>query len=92
MHDWRLLNIFFDWKQGVIILELVAYKEVVELRAMGVIDLHVPRHREWGPSVFINEANISEKNESGHATVTIEMQTGDEIKITASEFELPEGF
>ncbi len=92
MHDWRLLTIFFDWKQGVAILEFVKYKEVIELRATGVIDLHIPRQREWGPSVFINEANISEKDESGHATVTIEMQTGDELKIIASEFELPEGF
>ena len=92
MHDWRLLTIFFDWKQGIVIIEVVEYKEVVELKASGVVELFVPRFREWGPSVFINEANISNKDQKGNSTMTIEMQTGDEIRITAEEFILPEGF
>ncbi|MFD2206213.1 hypothetical protein [Kiloniella antarctica] len=92
MHDWQLLNIFFDWKQGVVILELVEYKEIIELRATGVIDLRIPRHREWGPSVFINEAALSDRDKSGNMTLNIGMQTGDKLKITANEFVLPEGF
>ncbi|MEH6630939.1 MAG: hypothetical protein V7776_08940 [Halopseudomonas aestusnigri] len=92
MHDWTLVSITFDWKQGTLVIQFKNAITSTELRAIGVIDLHVPRHREWGPSVSVNEANISKKDESGHATVTIEMQTGDELKITASEFVLPKGF
>ncbi len=92
MHDWTLVTIEIDWKQGTLVIQLKNAITSTELSAIGVIDLHVPRHREWGPSVSINEAAISDRDENGNATVTIQMQTGDELKITAAEFVLPKGF
>ena len=56
MHEWVLLSIVFDWKSGRLTFSFDTYQAgVVALVAEGVVDLHVPQTKPWGPSVHVNE-------------------------------------
>ena len=92
MHDWTLLSIVYDWKSGQVALQLRrGGSEFVSVAAMGVIDLHVPQRKEWGPSVSVNEVRGPIAEPRGKQVLEIEMQSGDVIRIVASSFNFPEG-
>ena len=84
-HDATLLSVQADWAQGtaVVVLQTAAMEEPVKVRAVGVTELRMPRERPWGPSVSVNSMHVT----SG--VITIEMQSGDTITITAQSFDVP---
>lgn len=89
MHDWTLLAIHFDWAIGRVAVELRNRSSMnVTLVAEGVSKLHVPRLQDWGPSVSINQVT-GPTDMAGVKHLSIEMQSGDVIEISASSFILP---
>jgi len=60
----------------------------VALVAENVIDLHVPRLQDWGPSVSVNKVT-GPLDGLAYKRLLIEMQSGDVIKISAGTFVLP---
>ena len=90
MHDWTLLSIQVDWETGRAELIFRAHlRPSIPLVVRGIVDLHMPRRRDWGPSVSVNTVTGPLMIEGGLQTLEIEMQTGDVIKIVAESFELP---
>lgn len=88
MHDWTLLNIRLDWESGKACAEFTADEPSVirVLIAEGVRELHVPRTNAWGPSVSVNRASDVILATDGTKSLTIQMQSGDEIRIVANDF------
>ena len=89
MHDWTLLSVDFDWAHAVAESRFspVGGGERT-LRVSGVIDLHIPKHKFWGPSVSINRAEWELGRGNAVQTVRIEMQSGDVITVDAAAFDL----
>ena len=85
LHDATLLSVQADWAQGtaVVVLQVADVEEPLRVRAAGVTDLRMPHERPWGPSVSVNSWHIA----SG--VLSIEMQSGDTITITAQSFDVP---
>ncbi len=84
-HDATLLSVQADWAQGTaaVILQVPGLEDPVEVRAVGVTDLRMPRERPWGPSVSVNSVQVT------GGVITIEMQSGDTITIAAQSFDVP---
>ena len=90
MHDWILLSILYEWEAARVTISLQWREEaVLPLIAEGVSDLHIPKLKEWGSSVSINEVRAPSNGAIGSHTLEIEMQTGDVIKIEAARFAFP---
>ena len=53
-------------------------------------ELSVPRTFPWGPSVSVNTVEGPVKQENGLAVLSMEMQSGDLIRIVARSFDLVE--
>jgi hypothetical protein len=71
-----------DWDQAIARIELTRVPggpTVLELQ--GLVDFKMTRRQEWGPSVFVNGAEIQTSH--GHVVLNIEMQSGDAITVTA---------
>lgn len=90
MHDWVFLGLSFVWSDGRCYLEFKdSCSNIKKLTAVNVHELSVPRKQDWGESVCVNSVSGPYlKNEL--VTLIIEMQSGDEISIVASEIEMPE--
>jgi len=92
MHDWTLKSILYEWKPArVTIIFGNLQAQGAQLVAEDVVDLHVPQRKEWGPSVSVNKLIGPSDLESGARKLTLEMQSGDVITITAGAFDLPAG-
>src|SRR6266446_715066 len=90
MHEWVLLSIVFDWKLGRLTFSFDTYQAgVVALVAEGVVDLHVPQMKPWGPSVHVNEVRQPPAGPRKRRKLEIEMQSGDIITVTATSFVIP---
>jgi hypothetical protein len=90
LHDWTLKSILFEWKPARVTLVFTNLRALdASLIAEGVLDLHVPQRKEWGRSVSVNKLIWPSDRESGPRKLTIEMQSGDLITITARAFDLP---
>jgi len=90
MHDWTLVSIQFEWKEGRVALSLRNTKsETVSVIADGVADLMIPRRNEWGSSVSVNCVSGPIDHPGGLQKLDIEMQSGDVIQIVAKSFRLP---
>lgn len=89
MHDWTMIAIHFDWTTGRVVVELRNRSSMnVAIVAEGVSRLHVPRLQDWGPSVSINQVR-GPTDIGGGKRLSVEMQSGDIIEISASSFVLP---
>jgi hypothetical protein len=88
LHDWTLLSVNYEWENSKCTLLLDGPDARKELIAQDVSDLRVPRHNDWGPSVSVNSVTDPVRQGDGTYLLTIKMQTGDEISITAAEFAL----
>jgi hypothetical protein len=92
MHDWTLLSVLFDWRARRVTLSFVVHQAgTVSVVADGVSDLHIPQLNEWGPSVSVNRVGLPVSVVDGRRVLEIEMQSGNCIKICASDFEFPPG-
>jgi hypothetical protein len=92
LHDWTLTKITLDWHQGQLLINLEDTNRMPKtIIAKGVRDLHIPRMNEWGPSNRINDVAEAGLQLSSNRSMQIEMQSGDVIRIEASELQLPVG-
>jgi len=90
MHDWTLLTISFTWETGEVQINFSCRKsQVKSLLAEGVINIHIPRLREWGPSVSVNTVVGPLILSNEMYELKIEMQSGDLITIVATKFVFP---
>jgi hypothetical protein len=90
MHDWSLLSVAIDWKSGGVRIDVRSASGETSIRASDLHEIHMPRHRAWGPSVSIYDVIGPAQREDGHASLTIEMQSGDRIEVVARSIEMPE--
>jgi hypothetical protein len=80
LHDAVLERVVIDWDQAIARVELTRVpggSTVLELR--GLVEFKMTRRQEWGPSVFVNAADV--RASDGEVVLTIEMQSGDRITI-----------
>ena len=90
MHDWVLVSVLFEWKEGRVTLVFDTYEAgQVSVIAQGVSDLHVSQVKDWGPSVSVNSVKGPLDAANGRQRLEIEMQSGDTIEIEAAAFDLP---
>ena len=90
MHDWTLLSVQVDWETGRAELIFSCYlRDAVSLVVEGLVDLHLPRRHDWGPSVSINTVKGPSATDGGLQALEIEMQSGDYIRIVAASFRMP---
>jgi hypothetical protein len=87
LHDASLLSISVNWEKGTAAFEIRTAKGVTSFMAIGLKELHVPRHFDWGPSVSIYTTTGPVLVASGLLTLSIQMQSGDDIKLIANEFD-----
>ena len=89
MHDWTLKAIFVDWVSGNVRLDLQSAGGGEVLEAVGLRDLRVPRQFAWGRSASVSALVGPNPRPGGLVSVTLEMQSGDEIEVVAESFTLP---
>jgi hypothetical protein len=90
LHDWTLKSILYEWKLARVTIVFDNLRALdARVVANGVVDLHIPQRREWGPSASVNKLIGPSEMEAGSRRLTIEMQSGDAITITAATFDLP---
>lgn len=84
LHDATLVAVHLEWADGICIMT-IRHSELSDctLTFTGVSSLTLPRAQPWGPSPSINSA--SERNKGKYE---IELQSGDLIKVDASEARL----
>ena len=87
MHDWSLLSITFNWKEGAVDLTFEGETGVVTVHAAGATDLHVPRTEPWGPSETVSRAIGPVAFAAGGRRLQIETHSGDIISVVANRFE-----
>lgn len=86
MHDWTLLSLLVDWREGQLVIKLLNNKsEQVLIKANGVKLINIPKSDEWGESVSVNEVIELGKNPHGFEKMKIEIQSGDVIEVVAEE-------
>jgi hypothetical protein len=89
LHDGHISSIELDWEKKTCTIKLAAFldpgKNAVDCRLLfeNVSNLSIPHQAPWGESVFINEHRRDASN-----VFTIEMQSGDEIRVTADVVKL----
>lgn len=93
MHDWTLLSVHFEWELARVTFNLGIPWDpeapLARLVANGVVELHVPRRDAWGPSKYIIGYSGPSDVQNGARRLTIEMQSGDAITVTARKFDIP---
>lgn len=88
-HDATLIDITYNWKQKQASCSLLAFLNGTnsdaipcQIQFSDVTSLQIPHQSPWGESDTV--ATISQKEQ----TVTIEMQSGDNIIITAKQYSI----
>jgi hypothetical protein len=80
----------FDWTSARLAIELRDSASTPRvLIGDGVRELYVPRMNEWGQGVAINEVFEIESLTTGLFQLRSEMQSGDVMRIVATQFSLP---
>jgi len=87
MHDWMLENVEVDWPSGCVSLRLSGYNEHANIIAQKFLSVIVPKKENWGPSVSVNTMKWT-KLDNGATVLSIEMQTGDVVEITAGSIDV----
>jgi hypothetical protein len=81
LHDSILNSIHLDWESGDLRVQIEGHDFDLAVLAYSLTSLECPRHHPWGPSFYIKNAILEDGN--GSESLTIEMQSGDLIKIEA---------
>jgi hypothetical protein len=83
LHDAVLERIELKWEEGLVTIDLTRVPGgIFTLTASGLRGFTMSRLQEWGPSVFVNQADAREDDEHG-IVLEIEMQSGDTITVAA---------
>ena len=89
LHDAILSTIQLRWSDGTVMLEVFYFADGVRrsglIKATGVMQLTCPRASAWGESDAINSVSLHEYETK--TTMTIEMQSGDQISVEATTFD-----
>lgn len=84
LHDATLLAVSMDWATSETkLLVLLSGGIPATLAFQGVTSLLVPKAQPWGPSNSVNEAKSLSVGE-----YAVEMQSGDELRISATSWSL----
>jgi hypothetical protein len=90
LHDCRLVSLELDWNAGSIRVWLDRYESLENfIQARGIRKFSLSRLEEWGPSSCIDEVVGPILDGDKLQKLTIKMQSGDQIEITAESFSLP---
>ncbi|WP_209377388.1 hypothetical protein [Pararoseomonas baculiformis] len=84
------MSVTVDWTSGQARLDLQSPSGLRTLRAIKLRELHIPRNHDWGSSVSINIVTGPDVRTDGLCCLSVEMQSGDTIKVIAGSFEMPE--
>ena len=91
MHEWVLISITYEWQSARVEISFDTYDSgIVSVIADGVVDLHVPQLKPWGPSIHVNEVREPRARIGKPRKLEIEMQSGDVITVVAASFVLPQ--
>jgi hypothetical protein len=83
LHDAVLERIDLRWEPGQATIELTRVPGgPLKLVASGLRGFSMTRRQEWGPSVFVNNAQARVDGQDG-IVLEIEMQSGDTIIVAA---------
>ncbi len=89
LHDCTLKDISFDWSSGKLMFNIDTWdheknlKKSINLIALEVKSISVPREFPWGPSTSINSAMIEQSKDVEN--LSIEMQSGDLIRVVCKK-------
>jgi hypothetical protein len=89
LHDALLHELHLDWSARTCRMHLEVFVDLREtavprqLVFRSVTDVSIPHHAPWGQSIHINSSGFEPPD-----VFTLEMQSGDEIRIRAESFEL----
>jgi hypothetical protein len=86
LHDSILNSIHLDWESGDLRAQIQRDHFDITVVAQSLISLDCPRHKPWDPSIYINSAVLDDGERA--QTLTIEMQSGDLIRIEAKHVSL----
>ena len=88
VHDAVLQRVSVDWPAATVAVELHPVPgDPLVITAYGVRELHVNRWEPWGPSAFVNNAEVHEAA-AGQVRLRLAMQSGDQVLVVAEEFDL----
>jgi hypothetical protein len=88
LHDAVLERLHVDWSAATVAVELHPVPgDPIVLTAYGVRELRLDRWEPWGPSAFVNSAEVYE-SAPGQTRLRLEMQTGDAVLIVAEQFDI----
>lgn len=95
LHDAVLNRLLIEWESGTATIALVAVgdgegQELV-LAATGLCEVELERRHPWGPSVHINSARFDSVEGSDEVTLSVEVQSGDQIRVTATAWDIRAG-
>jgi hypothetical protein len=80
LHDATLVEIKVLWKERLCVLRLAMPSSVTsDLTFWNISAVNIPANQPWGPSVSINKTVTKDGGK-----YEIEMQSGDVLRITAS--------
>ncbi|PZQ65676.1 MAG: hypothetical protein DI570_00815 [Phenylobacterium zucineum] len=80
LHDFTLVRVVVDWEAKAALFELLGPDGLRTLTATGLLQFELTRDDPWGPSASVNGVEVAKEGEE-LLRVTIEMQTGDLIKL-----------
>jgi hypothetical protein len=85
LHDAVLERIAIDWERGLVTIDVTRVPGgPTRLVCADFEAFEVSRLQEWGPSVYVNAAEIRAADD-GRTRLWIEMQSGDVISIGPAE-------
>lgn len=91
MHDWTVTSILMDWKSGSMEIHLVDdHLCERKIEATGVKEILISRALEWGYSASVNEILMSGVSGTSCQELKIEVQSGDDIRVIADHFDMPD--
>jgi hypothetical protein len=85
LHDAVFDSLTVDWAGATAAFRFTLVggdrdQQALAIHGSGLRTLFVPREQPWGPSLYVNRAQLSEGE---IAEIRIEMQSGDEIVLLA---------
>ncbi len=84
LHDFTLRRIVIDWEQKMAVFDVRGPNGPRTLSARGLRKLELTRDDVWGPSGSVNGVQVAREGEK-MLCVLIEMQSGDEIRLTCDD-------
>jgi len=83
LHDATVLRINIDWPAGTAVVNLRTASGLASIACVDVTQVELSHQFPWGPSASIDRV------QSDNDSVTVHMQSGDLIQITANRIALP---